>query len=574
MAGGAAIDLPHLETETVEPGQLPGPYSRLSYNPEQFGGGAAEALNQVGQQVKEKADALAVTDASNKLSDRLNTILSDPQTGLFNRRGKDALTVPKDFQDAYTQAISDINGTLTDVNQKVAFQQMASQQRSYREFQIDRHVSGEMQTFANQTYETAVKNAQMLGAENADNPEILAGAMQTQRNAIMTQAHTEGWGPDMTDYMLRSEASNMHFGVVNSLMEKGELDKAQAYYDNFKDEFNPVHKSAVINALQAEETKQTAFQTASKIQADNPNDLAAQLKQVAAIPNQQVHDQVLDRIKSDAEVMKQAQEQQHTNLVKSIATDIDGGKPWQQIQSVRWMQLDAQEQEAFQKRSNQVQSGVEPPQNWNKYTDLMTQFSKDPKGFASINLMTDARPYLDNEHYQEIVKLQQAALDGKDGNKEAYTSLLEPKQRFDNTIVPIAFPGVKNPDQLTGDDKVRYGNLLSQAQDLITQQEQTEGRKLKPQEVQQVMDNFAHEQVFVHNKYFPGSDQKPLVSITKDEQGRAFVPRDQIPDAIRSNFQNYASSIKVTLTDDKLERAYAAALRNDDAAVQEILQEK
>src|SRR5690348_14968345 len=138
-----ALDVPVISDTSVTPTTVADGYNRTRYSPEDFGAAGGQALQKVGQDAqdylmfqKQKNDSLAVTDAMNQLSDKTNTILSDPKTGLLNRRGKDSLSVPQDFQDAYTEAVGDITSKLSNKSQQVAFGAMAASERRYSQMRI------------------------------------------------------------------------------------------------------------------------------------------------------------------------------------------------------------------------------------------------------------------------------------------------------------------------------------------------------------------------------------------------------------------------------------------------------
>lgn len=573
------MDIPTISDTSVTPETLPSGYNRTNYSPVDFGGAEGEALNEAGKNtqqflmvLKQKNDSLAVTDAMNQLSDKTNEILSDPKTGLLNKRGKDALSVPQDFATQYEQAAGDITSKLSNLSQRAAFGAMAASERRYSQMRIDQHVSSEMQQFQDQTYKTAIFNAQSRAISSNGDPTVIAGALDQIGALVRVQSHTLGWSEDMTQYMLHQATSSLHEGVIQNLLTAGNSKQAQTYYDNVKGDIDGQEQDKIQQALKVGLVRTQATTEAQQIISDNPNDLAAQLKKAQGIDDPQIHDEVIRQISQNDELQQRAKEDQHRNDLQTANSIVASGKGFNAIPPAIVARMSPSEAEGYRKYSNYLASGAEPAQNWGKWTDFVASMAKNPNDVAGMNLMTSIRPYVDNEHYNQAVEMQKAAISATQGDKTKLTELLDPMERFNDTVFPVAFPKNKSPTELTGDEKSRYGQLMSEVQADISNQEGQLGRKLSPTELQKTMDSFVHEQVFVHHTFLP-DEQKPVAALTKDEQGNAYVPMAQIPEARVGGIQNYITSVGGKVSDDKIQRIYAAAMMGDDDAIIQIAKE-
>lgn len=521
---------------------------------------------------KQKNDSLAVTDAMNQLSDKTNAILSDPKTGLLNRRGKDSLSVPQDFADQYTDAVGDITSKLTNKSQQVAFGAMAASERRYSQMRIDQHVSSEMQQFQDQTYKTAISNAVSRAITSNGDPAIISGALDQIGALVRVQGHSMGWSEDMTQYMLHQAQSSLHEGVIQNMLTAGNSKQAQLYYDQVKDDIDGQEQDKIQQALKVGVVRTEATVQANSIIGAHPGDLSAQIEAARKIDDPMIHDEVIRQISQNDELQQRAKEDQHRNDLDMANAIVASGKGFNSIPPSIVARMTPSEAEGYRKYANYLASGAEPAQNWSKWTDFVASMAKNPNDIANQNLMTTIRPYVDNEHYNQAVEMQKAAVEATKGDKTKLTALQDPMERFNNTVFPVAFPKEKSPADLTGDDKSRYGQLMSEVQADISNQEGQLGRKLTPTELQKTMDSFVHEQVFVHHTFLP-DEQKPIATLTKDEKGNAYVPLAQIPQARIGGIQNYITSVGGKVSDDKVQRIYAAAMLGDDDAIMQIAKE-
>ena len=573
------MDIPVLEDTTVTPTELPDGYNRVRYSPVDFGAAGGEALQNVGkdaadyaQYLKQKNDSLAVTAGMNQLSDKVNDLLSNPDTGLLNRKGKDSLTVPQDFQKGYEQAAGDVMNGMSNLSQRSAFAAMAASERRYSQMRIDTHIASEMQQFQDQTYKAAIMNAQNRAITSNGDPDVVSGALGQIGALVRAQSHAQGWSEDTTQYMLAQAQSDVHEGVIQNMLTAGNAKQAQSYYDAVKGDISGSEQNKIQAALKVGVVRNEATSQAQKIIADNPGDLAAQIKAADKVDDPDIHDEVVRQISNHDELLQRAQQDQKKQDMQTADTIVNSGKGFNAIPPAIVARMTTQEFKGYHEAANYVASGVEPPQNWAKWTDFTADFAKNPTSIAGQNLMTTIRPYVDNEHYNQAVDMQKAAIQATQGDKTKLTALQDPMERFNNTVFPVAFPSQDSATKLTGADKARYGQLLSTVQNDISTQELQLGRKLTPVELQKTMDDFVHEQVFVHHTFL-SDEQKPVAALTKDEQGNAYVPLAQIPPARLTGIQNYIQSVGAKPSDDKVQRIYAAAILGDDEAIKQIAQE-
>lgn len=570
------MDIPTLNAPTVTPTQQPDAYNTLRPTAADFGGIAAEGiaksgeiLNQYAMFQKQKADALAVTDASNQLSDKLNTIMSDPTTGLLNMRGKDALKVPQLFQQQYEQAMSGIADKLTNTSQRVAFTQMAAGERHWTQMRIDNHIANEMEQYGHQTYATAISNAQSLAIKANGDPSVIAGAVSQIHGLVLAQAKSEGWSPETTDYMMTTAQSALHEGVIENMLTAGHTQQAQLYYNHVKDSITGQAQDKIQQELKVSTIATQATIQSNQIISAHPGDLAAQEDAARKIDDPSIQQEVIRQITQHDEILNRAKEDQHRNDLDTANQIINSGKGYNSIPPAIQARFTPSEVDAYHKLDNMLKSGIEPAQNWSKWTDFMNKVATDPAAVSKMNLMTEMRPYVDNAHYNQAVNLQSAAAAATGGDKTKLTSLMSPMDKFNATVFPVAFPNEKSPSSLTGQDKAQYGRLMSEVQSAVTAQESSLGRKLTPQELQKTMDDFVHEQIFVHHTFWPDS-QVSRAQITADNEGDAYIPLAKIPAQNVENIRNYLRSMGTNPTDDAVQKIYAAVILGDDARIQSI----
>lgn len=113
-----------------------------------------EGMAKVGEQyigafgeAKQRANVAMAQDASLQLSQRASMLMNDPQKGLLNLQGKNAIGKGVEYTTAFDQAAEEISATLPDDAARKSFMLQAQQQRIQFTTQAGRHEIGQVKQY-------------------------------------------------------------------------------------------------------------------------------------------------------------------------------------------------------------------------------------------------------------------------------------------------------------------------------------------------------------------------------------------------------------------------------------------
>lgn len=563
--------IPRLNAPQVTPNALPNARFtvRMSDAPYRALG---EAINQVGQTVdtiyreqKDKADALAVMEADRKLSEWENRRIYDAEQGALNVKGRDAMALPDTVLPDLDTTIGEIEAGLANDEQRLAFRRMAIARRTDVDRLLQRHVAREFEAYDAAATDAYLANSVEAAAANYTNPERIAVELDRQRAALLSRAARTGEAAEVTQQKLAAFTSNTHVAVIGRMLAAGEYRGAREYLEANRDDIAGTAMADVEKAVRAGGVRAESQAQADAIMAQH-TDRTAALAAARAIDNPEVRDAVVQRVNARFDEMRAIEVERRQQAERDAADIIERTGSVDEVPVTLWDQLDASTRRALEVRSRQVRSGVEPVQDdrrWYEFTQ------KTPDEIAAMNLYTELRPYVDDQHWDRAVAMQREIVEAKRGNQDAaarLTSTLTFKDRLANTLVAAGM--FKKATGLKGDEAARFSRLETEAARLVQLREQELGRKATGNEIQEVIDQMVLQKVVIDRGFFSPARERLLAELADED-----LAHIQVPDDFRGRFENLARSMDRMVTPDKIVRAYVAAVRGDDAAVMAILQE-
>ena len=152
----------------------------------------AEAIDILGQ-AKQRANIALVQEASLKLSQTGSDLLNNPETGLLNLKGKNAIGKGHEYTQQFDAQIEQLAMSLPDEQARNAFMQQAQQQRIQFTTQAGRHEIGQINAYEEGQFQATLlnngKNAAALYGDNA--AYVLANKQTFQQIEEYGVAH--GW---------------------------------------------------------------------------------------------------------------------------------------------------------------------------------------------------------------------------------------------------------------------------------------------------------------------------------------------------------------------------------------------
>lgn len=143
-------------------------------------------------QAKQRADVAMAQDASLQLSQVSSDLLTNPQTGLLNQQGKNALGKSQEYTQQFDAQAEKIAMSLPE-GARAGFMQQAQQQRMQFTTQAGRHEIGQVRQ-----YESGMQNGYLsLQAQQAiSNPALFNQAALNARASIMSYGQAHGQSPE------------------------------------------------------------------------------------------------------------------------------------------------------------------------------------------------------------------------------------------------------------------------------------------------------------------------------------------------------------------------------------------
>ncbi|EEV9043423.1 hypothetical protein RA898_004314 [Escherichia coli] len=155
----------------------------------------AEAIDVFGQ-AKQRANIALIQEASLKLSQTGSDLLNNPETGLLNLKGKNAIGKGHEYTQQFDAQIEQLAMSLPDELARNAFMQQAQQQRIQFATQAGRYEIGQINAYEEGQFQATLlnngKNASALYGDNA--AYILANTQTFQQIEDYGIAH--GWSDE------------------------------------------------------------------------------------------------------------------------------------------------------------------------------------------------------------------------------------------------------------------------------------------------------------------------------------------------------------------------------------------
>ncbi len=191
-------------------------------------------IGDIARQEQEKADAAKLMEADRRLSQWEVERLYAPETGLLNRRGKDALGLPDEAMPEFDKLASEVETGMSDT-QKLRFRQLAEGRRGDVQKQLYRHVSQQsdviLQAEAKAYEQTALANI----AVHAGDAERVAAETDRLWAAKVTTLTRMGATPEIIKAERQTMDASVHVAVLDQFLSRSDYNGAIQYYDQNKD---------------------------------------------------------------------------------------------------------------------------------------------------------------------------------------------------------------------------------------------------------------------------------------------------------------------------------------------------
>jgi len=312
-----------------------------------FGGALMQASDTVGQIVQAerlRADQTLTMDAENQLSMKVNAL---GETAL-STKGKHAMGVPEQTMAAYNTMADLIASGLTNERQRVAFSRTRANTAARLDLSLRRHVSTEMENYADGEAEAKVSNAVSamaasahgLTGDSAADTNTLKAISYDLKDAVFTvrqAGQRKGKSDDEINASVMKVTTAGHVGVIEALLANEQVGAAQAYFEEARDagQMNSGEaQSRVVKALESGSLRKRSQDAFDAIVDTKPE--AEWIKESRKIDDAQLRDEVEQRVQHQLNINERATRESHEKRVTNAKNIIDQTGDWRKVPPQDW----------------------------------------------------------------------------------------------------------------------------------------------------------------------------------------------------------------------------------------------
>jgi soluble lytic murein transglycosylase len=227
-----AITIPSATGPSVASRALPAPQTRgigADTSMQELGGQLLKAAGNEWQRSQEEADTAALIDAESRLSNwKLNTMFNE-QSGVYTRKGGNALNITNQTMPQFDQQAQEIGSTLTNERQRKRWQQITANQRQSLDAELNRYEFGERNAYYDEVDDASLRSAAEGATLYFNSPEQVAYYQNKGARVIANNGRRKGLPPEAVQLNVQRFTSNMATDVIGRMAADDPL-KAQQYY--------------------------------------------------------------------------------------------------------------------------------------------------------------------------------------------------------------------------------------------------------------------------------------------------------------------------------------------------------
>lgn len=473
---------------------LPGARLDVRVTPADFGAGIGEVLQKVGADLWEKeaqkADETAVMAAVGQLKAYTNGKLYDPNNGVLNKRGKDAIGVTESAQVEYDDKISEIEGSLlSNDRQKSAYRRQATAMRGDFDLTLQRHVATEIRNYDKEEFSNFIKSSQDRAALNYRDPMLVAAETESIRQEALKFARRNGLGPQWAERFTSDTVSATHVAVIDRMLANNQDSLAREYYKVVAPALTGVDATRVEKAVQAGVLRGESQRKADEILAGNP-DRADINARVRKIDNPELRDAVQQRVDAELARRDQAQRDDQENVMTAMATMIDRGALVHNLKGqLSWQNLTVAQRSSLEAYARARERGENIQTDWSTYYELTTMAATTATQdkFMKTNLL-QYRDKLGDAEFKQLVQIQGAlrSRDDRQDTKLLLNGMRTTKQIVDDSLAAVNIDPTPKPGSDASKRVAQFRRIIDEK---IIAFKKANNREPNDTEVQELVDS-------------------------------------------------------------------------------------
>jgi hypothetical protein len=183
---------------------------------------------------REKADTAVLMDADSQLTKWQQSAMYDEQSGVYNRKGKDALNVTNQTLEGFEQAQQEIAKSLTSDQQRARYAQIVASRRNSISNDLNRYEYSERQNYYGQVEQGQLETSMQGAALDYQDPAKVQ-AYRAKANAVLaSRAERLGLSPEAAQAELLKTNSGMSTAVIQRMLVDSPQ-KAKSLFESYKD---------------------------------------------------------------------------------------------------------------------------------------------------------------------------------------------------------------------------------------------------------------------------------------------------------------------------------------------------
>jgi hypothetical protein len=556
----------------VQQQNISGEFRQPDVNPTQpfaqANGQVVEQAFQLGMKQKKIADDTRIKEAVNQL-DAYERSLYDPETGVFAKQGKEALELQDQVDNEYNQLTDKIYQDLGNDDQRRAFEEIKQRRKSQIMGSVAKYELRQFSQYADQQDQTAIELSMELASDNYENPQRVDEEIEKGLMVLATQNERVGGSKEDLTLKAAKYVSRVHLSVLDRMAREAPT-AAIAYYEKNEGELFGDDEARAKEIIDTKAKVYEADNIANEITAGSEQKLSVWRKKAREIKDPSLRKTVLQNLESrwaDVELIQQERTEEAWDQVEA------GTNP-ETLDS--WVDLDPATRQQMQSRYRQIRQGVEPvtdDMTWLETQDMTVQQLASMKK----NELYSYRDKLDDSKWNTLVNQWSTARAAarQPEKRQEIDAIQSDKERLKLSAVNA---GLIQADQkltdLNEQQSRRYLQFQSRAEQHMEAEQFARGRKLTPTEKQEVLDEMTRQTVFIDNEWFGEGTEVPVASLVQgDIDTGVYVPVADIPAGPQANMRSLIERNGWTGGDveERMERAYAYLLMNNEQAAYEIL---
>jgi hypothetical protein len=276
--------VPRMDPTAVTPTQGINAPRAQGLGAEAFGAGLGAGMQKAGGEMMayateehQKAIRTMAIEARTKLDQKEVDLLYHPENGVIGKRGKEAFTITEPTLKAFDESALEIENGIASPDAKNTFKLFAQQRRVEIDKQLERHVSGELKSYAETANRASLESTLNNIVMHFQDPDRIEQERKYGLGVIMTDTENKGMPPQAVKAKVDTWESMVHKAVIEKMSVDNPL-KAKTYFEANKDKMLGMDAIKIEHSMKQLVTKQVGMNTALALGATfagvkDPNEL-------------------------------------------------------------------------------------------------------------------------------------------------------------------------------------------------------------------------------------------------------------------------------------------------------------